>query len=176
MIFRCVTVSLGICLLLAVVCSDLMADEKSHHKAAVQLVDLAFNYEAYHNNAMRYALLGIKDRYERNPKTQPYSDVLINAIMEVMEKYVSDPEAIARVKSISADLYAQEFTEREIHELFDFYRTRVGKKAVRKLPLIMQKQWEKESQIPLPEKYKQMIVEKTKSLQQQGMLPKDLFR
>jgi hypothetical protein len=64
---------------------------KSQSQAARQLAELSFNYTAYHDNAMRYALLAVKDRYESNPKTKPYSAVLINVVMEVMEEYIADP-------------------------------------------------------------------------------------
>ena len=151
------------------------ADEKAHNQAARQLAEMSFNKTAYHDNAMRYALLAIKDRFEANPKTRPYSAIIIGAVMEVMEAYVGDPETQAKVKDISAQLYAEEFTETELREMAKFYRSKTGQKALSKLPVIMQKQWGLESQMVLPPRYEQMILEKIKALQSQGRLP-DEFR
>lgn len=147
------------------------ADEKSHYKVASQVVDLTFNAEAYYNNAMKYALLAIKDRYEQNPKTKPYSDILINAIMEVMESYVNNPATLTKVKNISSQIYMDELSESELKELAKFYQTKAGKKIVRKIPVIIQKQWELESQLSLPPEYEQMILDKVSILRKQGKLP-----
>lgn len=149
------------------------AAEKAQSKAARQLAELSFNKTAYHDNAMRYALLAIKDRYESNPKTKPYSAIIINAVMEVMEAYIGDPETQTKVKGISAQLLMDEFTETELREMVKFYRSKTGQKALSKLPVIMQRQWELESQITMPPKYEQMIVDKITSLQSQGKLPEE---
>ena len=155
-------------------CSNMsFAAEKGHNQAARQLAELSFSKTAYHDNAMRYALLAIKARFETNPKTKPYSAIIIDAIMEVMEEYVGDPDTQAKVKGISAQLYMEEFTETELREMAKFYRTKTGQKALSKLPVIMRKQWELESQEALPPKYEQMIVDKIKALQSQGKLPEE---
>jgi hypothetical protein len=151
-----------------------LATEKSHNQAARELAELSFNESAYHQNAMRYALLAIKDRFEANPKTKPYSAIIINAAMEVMEAYIRDPETQTKVKGITAQLYMKEFTETELREMVKFYRSKTGQKALSKLPAIMQKQWELESQMEMPPKYEQMLVEKITNLQKQGKLPDEI--
>jgi len=148
-----------------------MAAETNHIKLASQLVDLTFNKGQYHDNAMRYALLAIKDRYENNPKTKPYSDIIIKTIMEVMETYINDANTEKKVKQITAHLYMNEFSESELREMIKFYRTKVGQKMLSKAPIINQKQWELESQLTLPPKYEQMVRDKFKALQEQGKLP-----
>lgn len=150
------------------------AAEKGRNQAARQLAELSFNESAYRENAMRYALLAIKDRFEANPKTRPYSAIIINAAMEVMEAYIGDPETQAKVKGITAQLFMEEFTETELREMAAFYRSKTGQKALSKLPIIMRKQWELESQMAMPPKYEQMIVEKITHLQRQGKLPEEL--
>ena len=152
---------------------DLFAVEKAINQgqAARQLAELSFNYTAYHDNAMRYALLAVKDRYESNPKTKPYSAILINVFMEVMEEYIADPESQEKVKGISAKLFAEEFTETELREMATFYQGKTGRKALSKLPVIMRRQWELESQLTMPKKYEQLILDKIMALQKQGRLP-----
>jgi len=167
---------LFLCGLFLFACSGMaFAAEKGHDRvAARQLAELSFSKTAYHDNAMRYALLAIKDRFESNPKTKPYSAVIIDATMEVMEKYVGDPDTQAKVKDIATQLYMEEFTETELREMAKFYRSKTGQKALLKLPVIMNKQWELESQMVLPPKYEQMIVDKIRTLQGEGKLPEEL--
>ena len=149
------------------------AAEKTQSQAARQLAELSFNKTAYHDNAMRYALLAIKDRYEADPKTKPYSAIIINAVMEVMETYIGDPETQAKVTDISAQIFMEEFTETELREMAKFYRSKTGQKALSKLPVVIRRQWELESQIKMPLKYEQMIVDKITALQRQGKLPEE---
>lgn len=158
---------------LSLSCEISFADEKSHYKAAAQLVELTFNKKAYHDNAMKFALLAIRDRYENNPKTKLYSSIIIDAIMEVMDAYINDVDTQNRVKKIYSQIYVQEFTETELREMMKFYRSKVGEKVLLKLPVIIQRQWEQESQLQMPPKYEQMIIDKIKSLQQQGKLPEE---
>ena len=68
----------------------------------------------------------------------------------------------------------KEFTETELREMVKFYRSKTGQKALSKLPAIMQKQWELESQMEMPPKYEQMLVEKITNLQKQGKLPEEI--
>ena len=156
---------------LSVYCKVSLADEASHFQAASQFVQMTFNKKAFHENAMRYELLAIKDKYENNPQTKPYSDVIINAIMEVMDAYLNDADTQNKVKKVYSQIYMQEFTETELLEMISFYSSKVGQKAFLKLPVILKKQWEQESHLPMPAKYEQMITDKLKLLQQQGKLP-----
>jgi hypothetical protein len=77
------------------------------------------------------------------------------------------------VKGISAQLLAEEFTETELREMATFYRSKTGRKALSKLPTIMRRQWEVESQLTMPPKYEQLILDKVKALQKQGVLPEE---
>jgi len=149
------------------------ADEKSYYQAAAELAEMTFNKSDYHDNAIKYKLLAIRSRYENNPATKPYSFILINAEMEVMEMYVSDPDTQTKVKNLSAQLYMGEFTERELREIVKFYRGKTGQKALLKLPVLMQKQGEIVGQLQLPAKYDQMIIDKITALQKQGLLPRE---
>jgi hypothetical protein len=149
------------------------ADEKSHYEAASKFLEVTFNEKLYHDNAMRYALLAVKDKCENDPKTKPYSDVIINTLMEVMEAYINDIDTQKKVKTIYSKIYKEEFSEYELREMLKFYRTNVGQKYLLKLPVIMEKQWELETQIKMSPKYERILEEKVKALQERGILPKE---
>jgi hypothetical protein len=154
------------------------ADEKSHYAAARQLVDLTYNEQLTYETAKRFALLALKDKFENNPKTKDYSTVLINLVMEVLDAYFHDIETQNKMKMAYAKTYMEEFTEYELKEFVRFYKTAIGQKALQKFPAVMQKCWERGSeigsQISSSPKYEQMIIEKLKSLQDKGMIPQEL--
>ncbi len=154
-----------------------LADEKSHYAVARQLVELTYNeqamYEAAHNNA----LLAVKGTFENNPKTKDYSAVLTSAVMEIMDAYFREVETQSKIKTAFANIYTEEFTEYELGDFIKFYKTPIGQKALQKLPIVMQKGSERASeigrQISSSPKYEQMLLEKVKALQDEGVLPRD---
>lgn len=153
------------------------ADEKSHYDAARQLVDLTYNEDLTYETAKKFALLAAKDKFENNPKFKDYSEVLINLTMEIIDAGLHDIETQNKIKMEYAKVFMEEFTEHELKEFIKFYRTAVGQKALHKLPIVMQKSWERGSEIgnqvfSLP-KYEQMFTEKFKALQVKGILPQE---
>jgi hypothetical protein len=153
------------------------ADEVSHYRVALQLVSIAYNEQATYDDARRGALLAVKDRFEKNPKTSEYAPILINLVMEVLDAYFHDPQTQTAIKKAFAKLYVGEFTEYELKEFIKFYKTPVGRKALQKLPVVTQKGWEIGSaiggQVSSSPKYEQLLVEKIKRLQEKGQLPQE---
>lgn len=153
------------------------ADEKSHYRAAIQLVDLAYNEQVTYEAARRGALLAVKDRFERDPKTSEYATVLTNLVLEVLDAYFHDTQTQNAIRTAFAKLYVEEFTEYELKEFIKFYRTPVGKKALQKLPAVTQKGWEIGSEIgsrvSSSPKYEQMLIQKIEALQEKGQLPQE---
>jgi hypothetical protein len=153
-------------------------DKKSHYAAASQLVNLTYNEQLIYETAKKFALLAVKDRFESNPKTKDCSVVLINLVMEVLDSYFHDIETQNKIKMAYAKTYMEEFTEYELKEFVRFYKTAIGQKALQKLPVVMQKGWERGSeigsQVSSSPKYEQMFIEKLKALQDKGMIPQEL--
>ena len=165
-------------LILLVLLSQIaFADEKSHLATSRELVDLTYNYQAAYEIAKKFCLLAVKDSFEKDPKTKDYSEVLINLVMEVFDAYFQDIETQNKFKMAIAKTYMEEFTEDELKEFIRFYETPIGQKALQKLPVVTQKGWERGaeigSQISTSPKYKQMVIEKIKILQDKGKLPKE---
>ena len=146
------------------------ADEKSHYAAARQLVDLTYNEQLTYEFARKGALLAVKDRFESNPETKDYSAVLISLVMEVVDAYFHDIETQNKMKMAYVKTFMEEFTEYELKEFVGFYKTAIGRKALQKLPVVMQKGWERGaeigSHISSSPKYEQMLAEKLKALQE----------
>jgi hypothetical protein len=162
---------------LSMVCRVAFADDQAHYRAALQLVDLTYNEQLTCETAKKFALLAVKDRYENNPRTKDYSDVLTNLVVEVVDAYFHDAQTQKAIRMAYAKTYMEEFTEYELKEFIKFYGTPIGKKALQKLPVVMQKAWERGSeigsQVSSSPKYEQMLIEKVEKLREKGLLPQE---
>jgi hypothetical protein len=153
------------------------AGEKTHYAAARELVDITYNEQITYEASRKVGLQEVADRFENNPKTKNYSSVMVGLAAEVMDAYFHDPETQNKIRMGFEKIYTEEFTESEIRELVKFYRTSLGQKTLQRLPVVMQKEWEMGSEIGsqvfATPKYKQMLAEKFKALQDKGTLPKE---
>ncbi len=127
---------LVLCLSVSVLfCSSVFAFEKSHLEAAQELLEVVnFNkvletmYETINTNLVESMI-----------KEQACIESIKKPLIDLFTKYnkkILNPSAFA--KSVQ-ELYASEFTEQEIREIVAHYKTPAGKKALEKLPLLMNK-------------------------------------
>jgi hypothetical protein len=154
----------------------LAAQENSHFSAALKLVEMTFNKEAVYQQFIYFGLLPAKERYENNPKTKKYSEILVGVVREVLDEYFKDPETQKNLKVTYASIYTEEFTEKELREMIEFYKTDTGKKVLQKLPSVMEKGRRKEAELASglsSPKYEEMLIKKLDELQEKGLLPKE---
>jgi hypothetical protein len=133
-----------------------------------------YNKEAEYQTFIRFGLLPAKERFEHNPKTKDYIDVILKVIKEDLDAYFNDDETQNKLKMTYANIYMEEFSKSELEEMINFYETKTGQKVIQKLPVIMQKGFERgiEFGSKLPPKYEQMEIKKIEELQKKGILPK----
>jgi len=152
------------------------AEKDIRFTTAVELVELTYNREAVYQQFMYFGILPAKERWENNPKTKQYSEVLVGVVREVMDAFFNDPETQKQLKNAYAVAYSEEFTEKELKDMISFYRTETGKKTLKKMPIVMQKGRQKEielaGQLNSP-KYDQMLKEKVDKLRRDGVLPRE---
>lgn len=151
------------------------AGDNSHITTALKLVEMTFNKEAVYQQFMYFGILPAKERYENNPKTKAYSEILVGVVREVLGEYFNDSETQRKLKTAYATIYAEEFTEEELNEMINFYKTDTGKKVLVKLPTVMEKGRQKEVELAnglSSPKYEQMLMNKLEKLQENGLLPK----
>ncbi len=130
------------------------ADETSHRQAAIALLDSVNITETMIASVDKMVELEVRS----NPQLLPYQDVMNKFFV----KYMTGPEMIEEF----ATLYMEEFTEQELIDITDFYKTETGKKAISKLPVLMQKgaMWgQNKVQQNLPE-LQQMIQAETQRI------------
>jgi len=154
----------------------LTAQKNSHFSAALRLVEMTFNKEAVYQQFIYFGLLPNKERFENNPKTKKYSEILLGVVKEVLDEYFNDPETQKNLKLIYANIYMEEFTEKELREMIEFYKTDTGKKVLQKLPSILEKGRRKEAEVASglsSPKYEKMLSNRLNELQKKGLLPKE---
>jgi hypothetical protein len=103
------------------------ADEASHRKAAESLFSL-MEMETLLTQSVDEMLAM---QVQQNPALAPYQAQM----KAFLNKYMS----WASLKDDMTKIYTAEFSESELNELGNFYKTPLGKKAVRKMPALMAK-------------------------------------
>jgi hypothetical protein len=169
---------LSISFVLVLLCQTVCADEKTHYVAARQFVDMTYKQQIVYDSARKSTFIAVRDKFDNDPETKPYSKVLTDVIMDVLDAYFHDPETQDRMKTAIAKIYMEEFTEYELKEFIRFYGTPAGQKALQRLPVVMQKGGQAGSeigrQVSSSPKYQQMMAKKVKELQDKGKLPREV--
>ena len=99
------------------------AARNSHIAAAEELVSAIGA-----DNATEAGLAMLHVILQQNPDLVPYEDVIKSWFMNMV--------ASEEFKTQSRDVYIKHFTEPELRQITQFYRTEVGKKLARSLPAI----------------------------------------
>jgi len=114
-------------IIMAVVLTHAVAwgDEKSHRKAAENLL-IVTNVDKSLPKIVEQVLAS---QLQQNPQLTPYRDVM----QRFLNKYMNWES----LKDEIITAYTQEFTEQELKQLTEFYKTPLGKKAVEKMPKLI---------------------------------------
>jgi hypothetical protein len=99
----------------------------SHYEAAEELLELC-NMESALQELINSSL---QIQLDTNPELLPYKDVL----QEFLLKHLSWHS----VKDAFIQIYVESFTEKELRDISDFYRTDTGKKAMQLMPELFNK-------------------------------------
>jgi hypothetical protein len=104
--------------------SGAWADEDSHYQAAAELLQLAHMDQVLSETIDQMLALQI----QQNPQLAPYEKVM----KEFFDKYMGWDS----LKEDFIRIYMDEFTEAELRDMIEFYKTPTGQKAVMKTPVL----------------------------------------
>ncbi len=127
---RQILILLGGFILFSISCSQnkiLVENNQTHKEAVIELVNL-IDMKTTLDESVK-VLLDIQ--IQQNPSLENYR----NTMLKFFKKYMS-------WESMEADyvkLYQEEFNEKEIRDMIDFYKTETGRKTLKKLPALLQK-------------------------------------
>ena len=113
--------------LLAIIASSARADEKSHRKAAEELLKTLGVEKLLQSSIDQVLDLQIKS----NPQIAPYRDV--------MKQFFSKHMSWDSLKTEMIGIYVDALTEDELKQITTFFQTPAGKKMVEKQPELMSK-------------------------------------
>ena len=129
---RILGVSLVLGCVAAIASAQERTDDYSHRAAAGELLELLSPKDAF-----KSAFMVGMEPFFRQISAQ-VSETQLSEIKaaadRLSDKVAADPELSRQL----IDVYVKEFSESEIRELLAFYRTPIGKKALAKMPQLMQ--------------------------------------
>jgi hypothetical protein len=131
------------------------ADQTSHRKAAEDLLS-SMNI----NQTMTETVdIMVELEIEKNPQLSLFKDVMRGFFL----KYMTGDVLI----NFLSGVYMEEFTENELIEITNFYKTPTGKKAIKKLPLLTQKgaRWGEKQVSDNIDELRRLITEESKRLE-----------
>jgi len=109
------------------------AEPSSHQKAAVDILDLLSGQEVFRAGFM----IGLEPMID-DLRRQGSPEAMIADIKAAFTDWLEQEIIWDELKPEIAALYVQEFSEAELLEILNFYRTPTGRKAIQKLPALMQ--------------------------------------
>jgi hypothetical protein len=117
----------AVAVMLVVTVVPARADEKSHRKAAEELLE-SMDMDRLLKSSIDSSL---EMQVKANPPLAKFKDVV--------KKFLTKHMGYAALKEDLIKLYAKEFSEDELKDLTKFNKTPTGKKFLKKAPLLMQK-------------------------------------
>lgn len=112
------------------------ADDAGKNRNIEELLNLTDAAAMMENmySQMEVMLQDMGDQMGVSSREQPIFDEYYSKMMQLMREELNWEKVKGPIKSI----YGEHFTDTEIRDLIDFYKTETGKKTLEKLPVIMQ--------------------------------------
>lgn len=135
---RIVIVGLLIC-----ACSQsiLRADEASHKKTAAELLEVMQTEKML--DQMMDAMEGVMEQSFKALDLPAEGREASKAVQKETMEWFSEFFVWEQMRDLYVDIYVEVFTEPEIRELIEFYKSPLGQKLLKKMPALMQKSMQK---------------------------------
>jgi hypothetical protein len=132
-------------LVLAMTVSVSYADEASHKKTVLKLLEVT-NSQKMLDQTTTWMESMMRQQFD-NLQLSPEGREAAAAVQKEMMAWFSEFLAWEKVRDIFIDIYIDVFTEDELNELIGFYQSPVGQKMLRKMPELMEKSMQKSQAI-----------------------------
>jgi len=127
-------------MVLAVSCSAL-ADKASHRKAALDVLEAANTRQMI--DQMGEAIEGMMASQFKSMDLPPEGKEAAEGAQKEIMEWMGDFLDWEKMRDMYVDIYVDVFTEEELVELTQFYKSPLGRKLVEKMPELMQKSMQK---------------------------------
>jgi len=123
------------------VTSSSIADEASHKRAALELLEVANTQKML--DQMMTSITSMMEEQCKTMKLPPDGKEAAAAFQREIMVWFSDFFVWEQMRDLYVDIYVDVFTEDELKELIRFYQSPLGQKVLKKMPELMQKSIEK---------------------------------
>ena len=124
-----------------VVTSSLFAGEASYKRAALELLEVANTQEML--DQMMTSITSMMEQQFKAMKLPPEGKEAAAAFQKEIMVWFSDFFAWEQIQDLYVDIYVKVFTEDELKEIIQFYRSPLGQKLLNKMPELLQESIEK---------------------------------
>ncbi|MFW5500749.1 MULTISPECIES: DUF2059 domain-containing protein [unclassified Maridesulfovibrio] len=143
------------------------AQDNAHYQAAMELTELTYDPDMFCKGFLYTATIAFGGQINKNPELAKYKEQLIEIFQDVITKAFYEKRNQDLFKQTYAEIYTQEFSITELHEISAFYKTKAGKRLIKKMPVILSKWEQRANQIAssiMSLKYEQMLEERMAEL------------
>jgi len=113
------------------VSSTLLADEASHREAANRILEVTKA-----EKAMQGGFEAMIDPLVSSMKQRGMPEAAALEVKEAFKQWFTTEIKWEDIKPKMVDIYVQQFTEPELKDLYAFYQSPTGQKAIEKLPIV----------------------------------------
>jgi hypothetical protein len=112
-------------------CNVSLADEASHREAAFRVLEITKA-----EKSMKTGLQSMVDPIVASMRQGGMPESAAPEVKGAISEWFAQEMKWEDLKPKIVDIYVQQFTEAELKELYDFYQTPTGQKALEKLPTV----------------------------------------
>ena len=128
-------------LLSVVVTSNSFADKASHKRTALEFLEVSNTKEVL--DQMMTSIENMMEQQFKTKKLTPEEEETAIAIQKETMDWFSGLFAWEQIQDLYVDIYVKVFTEDELKEIIQFYRSPLGQKLLNKMPELLQESIEK---------------------------------
>ncbi|NDV28053.1 hypothetical protein [Desulfovibrio sp. JC010] len=152
----------------------------SHLEAAYDFVEITFNIEAAYQAFYETTLTEAEINFKESKKLAKYSDIILKTLKDSLQEDLYELRAKKGIRTVMANTYVNEFTEKELTELVKAHETntRWNRRTILLPKLVKAKKDAKTSVLTLLDskfgtesEFFKKFMTKVKQLQEQGQLP-----
>jgi hypothetical protein len=121
--------------------SAIFADEASHKKTALELLEVTNTKKML--DQMMTSMEGIMEQQLKLIELPPEGQEAAKAVQKENIDWFSEFFVWEQMRDMYVDIYIEVFTEDELKELIQFYKSPLGQKMLKKMPELMQKSLQK---------------------------------
>ena len=113
------------------------AQNNERLKVAYEMAELTYDPSAFGQVCDMLAPAMLEGVFKANPKTKKHGNALTKLFADSLRETFNEKKNQQIMKNVFAQVYAAEFSKKELTDIIAFYKTDTGQKCLKKLPVVM---------------------------------------